>query len=64
MRKEQVNKAPAVFGKEDHADRRSIKLNAKEKEQIDGKVKRHSVMGKKISEGGDWVKRGQRCNYE
>ena len=63
MRKEQVNKAPAVFGKEDHADRRSIKLNAKEKEQIDGKVKRHSVMGKKISEGGDWVKRGQRCNY-
>ena len=57
MRKEQVNKAPAVFGKEDHADRRSIKLNAKEKEQIDGK-------GKKISEGGDWVKRGQRCNYE
>ena len=64
MRKEQVNKAPAVFGKEDHADRRSIKLNAKEKEQIDGKVKRHSVMGKRISEGGDWVKRGQRCNYE
>ena len=63
MRKEQVNNAPAVFGKEDHADRRSIKLNAKEKEQIDGKVKRHSVMGKKISEGGDWVKRGQRCNY-
>ena len=59
-----MNKAPAVFGKEDHADRRSIKLNAKEKEQIDGKVKRHSVMGKKISEGGDWVKRGQRCNYE
>ena len=56
MRKEQVNKAPAVFGKEDHADRRSIKLNAKEREQIDGK-------GKKISEGGDWVKRGQRCNY-
>ena len=45
MRKEQVNKAPAVFGKEDHADRRSIKLNAKEKEQNDGK-------GEKISEGG------------
>ena len=56
MRKEQVNKAPVVFEKEDHADRRSIKLNAKEKEQIDGK-------GKKKSEGVNWVKRGQRCNY-
>ena len=40
MRKEQVNKAVVVFGKEDHADRRSIKLNAKEKEQIDGKGKK------------------------
>lgn len=31
MRKSQVNKAPVVFGEEDHADRRSIKLNPKEK---------------------------------
>ena len=40
-----MNKAVVVFGEEDHADRRSIKLNAKEKEQNDGK-------GEKISEGG------------
>ena len=40
MRKEQVNKAVAVFGKKDHVDRRSIKLKAKEKEQIDGKGKK------------------------
>ena len=31
MRKSQVNKAVVVFGEAHHADRRSIKLNAKEK---------------------------------
>ena len=31
MRKSQVNKAPVVFGEEDHAVRRSLKLNPKEK---------------------------------